>query len=74
MIETLEMDIESTVYHSCSVSWKNKMFIFGGTAYEKRQIAQIEDCKLKKVGELQFDLDFGTCTGKLRGIYALQFK
>ena len=65
MVETLKIDMESTVYHSCSVSWKNKMLIFGGTAYEKRQIAEVKDCKLTKVGELHFDLDFGTCTGML---------
>ena len=70
-IETLGIDIETAVYHSCSVSWKNKMLIFGGSANEKRQIAEIKDCKITKVGELDFDLDFGTCTGKLHQLFII---
>ena len=46
---------------SCSINWQNELFIFGG-AVEKRQITKLSGQKLKRVGELDFDLKFGACS------------
>ena len=48
------------VYHSCSLTWENRHFIFGGNN-EKTQISMVDECKLKLVGQLAFNHYFGGC-------------
>ena len=45
---------------SCSIVWRGKMFVFGGSSY-KRQISVVDQCRLTKKGELPFDMYFGAC-------------
>ena len=45
---------------SCSVIWQGQMFVFGGDN-AKRQIALLDKCKLRKKGELPFDMTYGAC-------------
>ena len=52
---------------SCSIVHRNKPFIFGG-AWEKRQISTLDDCVLKRIGNLSFDLKYGACTSTKRFI------
>ena len=47
-------------YGSCSVIWRGNMFIFGGLSH-KRQISMVDQCQLKRVGDLPFDMVFGAC-------------
>ena len=49
------------VYYSCSITWRNEHFVFGGYN-EKKQISQIIGCELKRVGSLAFDHYYGACT------------
>ena len=49
------------VYGSCSITWRNEHFVFGGSS-EKKQISQIIGCELKRVGSLAFDHHYGACT------------
>lgn len=54
---------DTTTYASCSVVIRNEVYVYGGGEYDKkRQISQIDNCQLRHVGTLPFDLDYGTCT------------
>ena len=48
-------------YHSCSVTFQNRMLIFGGHD-NKRQISEIIECGIYRVGDLKFDFNYGACT------------
>ena len=52
-------DINTEVYNSCSLTWQNEFYIFGGHS-RKRQISRVVGNKLTKVGTLSFDLYLGT--------------
>ena len=56
-----EYGTDTTVYESCSITWKGAFYIFGGF-YEKTQISVVNNCKLTRVGTLPFELHYGTCT------------
>ena len=57
----LEKKSKTEAYQSCSVSWKNRMVVFGGES-ERRQISLLDDRKLRRIGHLTFDFTFGACT------------
>ena len=48
---------------SCGVTFENQFFVYGGKE-KNRQIARVEDCSLKKIGELPqyFGMAGGGCT------------
>ena len=48
------------VDRSCGVTYQNKHLIFGGKV-NKRQILQVDECGLIKLGSLPFDLCIGAC-------------
>ena len=48
------------VYRSCSLTWQNRHFVFGGNN-EKTQISMVDDCTLKLVGQLAFHHWSGGC-------------
>ena len=52
---------DTEYYCSCSLVFKDKMFIFGGEK-EKRQISQVAGCGLYRDGTLDFDFRRGACT------------
>ena len=49
------------VFNSCSVSFRNKFYVFGGRD-ETRQISEVAQCQLRRVGTLDFDHYFAACT------------
>ena len=56
----------TSVYHSCSMKYKNQFYVFGGTTSyggDKRQISKLEGCSLQRIGTLAFDHSGGACTG-----------
>ena len=53
-------DDETEVDLSCSVTWQNEFYIFGGWN-KRRQIAKIDGCVLRHIGELGFDQTFAGC-------------
>ena len=55
------MQENTEAYWSCSLKWRNKMIVFGGDS-QKRQISEIDNCALKRIGDLSFDHDSGACT------------
>ena len=46
--------------YSCSINWQNELFIFGGWT-EKRQISRLSGHKLERLGDLDFDIQGGSC-------------
>ena len=48
------------VDRSCGVTYQNKHLIFGGKV-NKRQILQVDECGLTKLGNLPFDHMLGAC-------------
>ena len=51
----------SEVDHSCTLIFKNEVYIFGG-GDRKRQISQVSDCRLTRIGSLTFDFTSRACT------------
>ena len=55
------------VIYPCSIVWRGAMFLFGGNKIvgreisSLRQISKVENCQIKKYGELSFDLVAGGC-------------
>ena len=50
------------VDNSCSMTWQNNFYIFGGAEpYKKRQIAQLIGCRLTSIGYLDFNHTEGAC-------------
>ena len=62
--ESSEIDFEfgsgTRVTCSCSILWHGEMWFFGGDYY-RTQISQIDNCELKRMGDLPFRLDEGDC-------------
>ena len=48
------------MYGSCSFAWLNTLYILGGSN-QQRQVSRLEGCHLSRVGNLPFNLKFGTC-------------
>ena len=51
-------------YFSCSVTWKNNFYVFGGSNQYARQISKVDDCMLANIGELEFNLTYGACVNQ----------
>ena len=51
----------SGLQNACSVAHNNKMWVFGGVQNYKRQVLEVTDCEVQKVGELDFDFSYGSC-------------
>jgi len=52
--------VNTQVHGSCAASWFNRMFVFGGLN-QKRQMSEVQDCKLKRIGDLDFGFVGGGC-------------
>ena len=62
-----EFGMNTPVYFSCSLQWKNHYYFFGGyklpKAYnEKRQVSMVNGNRLVRKATLDFDFDAGGCT------------
>ena len=56
-----EYDKDTEVDGSCSVLFNNQFFVFGGKKLTY-QISTVENCRLRKYGELPFSFFRGACT------------
>ena len=52
---------DTEVHKSCSVTFRNRNYVFGGVNH-RRQISEVKNCELKRIGSLDFDHFFGTCS------------
>jgi len=55
-----EIDEWSEVDRSCSLTWQNELYVFGGRS-RKTQISKVKSCRLEPVGQLAFEHDYGSC-------------
>ena len=65
----METDIDfkfgekTSVYQSCSITFKNQFLVFGGAkGDDRRQISRLSGCDLRRIGTLEFDHQVGACT------------
>ena len=70
LLTTFEFDGQE-VDRSCGVTYQNKHLIFGGKV-NKRQILQVDECGLTKLGNLPFDHNQGAC-GSTEAVVILCF-
>ena len=54
------MDDDTEVVYSCSITWHNELYVFGGSSM-KTQISRVNNCHLERVGNLEFDHSRGDC-------------
>ena len=53
---------QAEVWESCSLTFKDKMYVFGGTL-EGYQISEVRNCKgIQRIGDLKFGFNNGACT------------
>ena len=52
---------DTSVYGSCSLTFRNQLYVFGGESPFKRQLSKLVGCQLQRVGSLAFDLELGSC-------------
>ena len=55
-----EIDEEAQVWGSCSLTWENELYVFGGLN-KKTQISKVTSCRLAPIGTLLFEHFFGDC-------------
>jgi len=51
----------TAVFLGCATVFENKMLYFGGVGNNNKQLSQVEDCSLKRIGELDFEFENGAC-------------
>ena len=71
-LDNFLMGDETGVYGSCSINWKNEMYILGGQDTLSRQISRLQRCRLTKLGSLDFHFELGGCSG--RGCLFVKFE
>ena len=54
------IDDDAEVYQSCSITWNNQLYVYGGKN-KRTQISKVTDCRLKRVGTLEFNHEAGDC-------------
>ena len=49
--------------HSCSLTFKNQFYVFGGISEygQQSQLSILKGTQLKRIGNLEFDFDYGAC-------------
>ena len=52
---------ETDVQGSRSVTYRNRLFVYGGYIFQ-RQISEVKECELRRVGNLDFDHYDGACS------------
>ena len=55
-----EIDEEAEAYYSCSLTWQNELYVFGGN-FKRKQISKVQSCRLAPIDELAFSHDLGDC-------------
>ena len=58
---TMKFGENTEVWHSCSVTFRNRFYVFGG-GNQKRQISEVTKCGLSRIGSLNFDHENGACS------------
>ena len=67
-LRCFQRDSNVEASYSCSVTWQNKFYVFGGNDFN-RQISHLDGYRLKRIGSLDFNLQRGACTIMSEKIY-----
>ena len=54
------IDNDAQVYRSCSITWGNDFYVYGGLN-QTTQISKVTECRLERVGTLAFEHNQGDC-------------
>ena len=57
-----EMGTNTFASLSCSMTWKNRFYVFGGEKSFDKQISRLDQCRLTRVGSLNFPFGYSSCT------------
>ena len=57
---TFEFGVDTQVFCSCSLTWKNELYVFGGDS-KRTQISKLLGCQLSSIGHLSFNHYAGGC-------------
>ena len=57
---TMSVGENTEVFNSCSVTYRNRFYVFGGDR-QKRQISEVAQCELRRIGTLDFIHYYGAC-------------
>ena len=60
VVSCFSYDSDTEVFQSCSLTWHNGFYVFGGASHWQ-QISQIIGTKLRRIGSLNFVHYAGTC-------------
>ena len=55
-----DVDGEAEVFRSCSLTWENELYVFGGNS-KQTQISKVTSCRLEPIGQLKFNHHLGDC-------------
>ena len=55
---TIDNDVD--VYHSCSLTWQNEFYVYGGDI-TTTHVSKLNACRLERVGELAYNLNHVAC-------------
>ena len=66
---SFEIEDEVYAYHSCGVQFKGNFYIYGSEKGDRRQIAKVSDCSLRRIGTLPFDHKFGSCAANANQLF-----
>ena len=58
---TMSFGEETEFYDSCSVTYRNRFYVFGGYN-NMQQISEVTECELRRIGTLGFDHNDGACS------------
>ena len=58
---TFEKGADATI-SSCSLTYRNRFYVFGGHEDHLRQISEVAQCSLRRIGSLTFDHREGACS------------
>ena len=61
-VQCFQGDPNAVTRAACSVTWKNKMHVFGGLGENKKLISHLTGLKLEPIGSLSFDHYDGGCS------------
>ena len=53
---------DTSVWLSCSLTFQNQHYVFGGSSGYVRQISRTVGCRLQRIGDLPFDHYYAACT------------
>ena len=62
-VQTINFEVENDVHvdRSCGVQFKGDFYVYGSYLGDKRQIAKVTNCSLKRIGTLPFTHFIGAC-------------